>query len=250
MVVALQYVNKETKIHQLDSRIKLISLVLLLGGFSQLNSIVSYSLAALIIFIIVHIGQLSLTNVWQAVRPMTFILLFTFGYHVLLSGDSYFSIEGALIGGQYVIRILLMVVLAVVLTFTTSPLALALGLERLLLPFQKIGLPVGKISLMFTIALRFLPLIVEEWQRIQVSQKARGIIATTFRERITLTIKTLVPLLLSLVTRADQITLAIEARAFGNGTDRTHYHVLTIKPVEYVYVGLSLLLMVVLWGVA
>ncbi|CAM3018220.1 energy-coupling factor transporter transmembrane protein EcfT [Paenibacillus sediminis] len=235
MEFSTDYVTKDSFIHRLDPRIKLLSVMFMLISYIQLNTWAGFVVAIVSIVMIGTLAKLPWLYLLKAIRPVIIILLFTFLYHFIFSGATYFSLEGLFIGLRYVVRILCMVVLAVMLTATTKPMILALGLETMLRPLEKLRIPVAQWSLMITIALRFLPLIMEEWKRIQVSQQARGIVPHSLTQKMMLSMKMIVPLLLSLVTRADHLTMAIEARAFGKGQNRTHFHTLSIKKREYLY---------------
>jgi energy-coupling factor transport system permease protein len=139
-------------------------------------------------------------------------------------------------GVRFVVRIILLVLLASVLTLTTKPLELASGLEKILTPLSKINVPVEQFSLMIVIAIRFIPTILQELDRILLAQKARGYDMSTLPllKRIFAYIPILIPLLFTTLQRAEQLTYAIDARAYGNGKGRTQYKQLKVQQIDYI----------------
>jgi len=233
---AINYVARDSILHQLDPRTKIIGLAILLLGFVQIEHWGQLAFAASIVMSICWLAHISLGYIMRTVKPIFLILSLTVLYHSIFSGATH--LEGLLVGLQYSAKILLMVISGVLLTATTKPLTLALGLETMLRPLEKWRMPVGQWALMIVLALRFFPLILEEWERIRLSQQARGIVPTTIGERLYWPAKLIIPLLLSLITRAERLSMAIEARGFQQGFHRTHFQQLTFHKRD----GYSILL--------
>ena len=151
-----------------------------------------------------------------------------------------------------VIRLALMVTITTILTATTKPLDLTLGIEDLLKPFQKIGLPAHEIAMMISIALRFIPTLIEETQRIMKAQASRGVDLEngTIKEKISAILSLLVPLLVSAWDRAVQLADAMEARGYVPGKQRTRYKKLKMQSCDFalLFGGLLLLVMMIAMG--
>lgn len=238
-----QYVETQSLFHRLDPRTKIICIFILMISFLTLESLTSYLFATCIIFFILHHSHIPLRTFLKGLKPILFILSFTFIYQLLMTEGtviwSWFFIdvtkEGILQGIHYVWRIILLVLVASFLTLTTKPLTLAVGLEKLLAPLSKLHVPVEQLSLMIVIAIRFIPTILEELHRILLAQKARGYDISTlpFPKRMFAYIPILIPLLFTTIQRAEQLTYAIDARAFGKGKNRTHYLKLQFQKKDF-----------------
>lgn len=228
-----QYVDKQSIFHRLDPRIKIISIFLLMLSFLLLETAISYVVATFFVATLILVSQVPLVVILKGVKPLLFILIFTFVYHLFFTkghviwsfGIMSIAIEGITAGIRFVWRILLLVVLASLLTLTTKPLTLAKGLEKLLKPLARLRVPIEQFSLMIVIAIRFIPTILEELQRIVLAQKSRGfdIRSLPFIKRIFAYIPIVVPLLFTTVQRADRLSDAIDARGYGDGKERTSY---------------------------
>lgn len=251
-----EYSERDSILHQLDPRTKLLSLFVIMLSFLLLNTFISYGFAVIFIIGIIRLSKVPFRVVFRSIKPILFILLFTFFFHALttegaiLWSYSFISVtvEGLLNGTRFVLRIVLLVLLASMLTLTTKPLSLAQGLENLLSPLSKIGVPVEQFSLMIVIAIRFIPTIMQELDRILLAQKARGhdIASLSWMKRIFAFVPILVPLIFTTVKRAEQLTYAIDARAYGNGKGRTVYKPLQFKIVDGLVGGLTILFPMIL----
>ena len=246
-----QYVETHSIVHRLDPRTKLISLLLLMLSFVWLHTGISYLLASVLVIIIVGITRIPVVIFGRGLIPLLLILGFTFVYNVLFTegtvigswGWIQITIEGLENGIRFVWRIILLVILAAILTLTTKPLTLAYGLEKLMSPLRKLNMPIEQFSLMIVIAIRFIPTILEELERILLAQKARGYDITTLRlpQRVLAYIPILVPLLFTIVQRAEHLSDAIDARAYGNGKGRTSYRQLQWQAIDYIVISISII---------
>lgn len=249
-----QYVETQSLYHRLDPRTKIISIFILMIDFLTLDSVISYLFATFIIFFVLCHSRIPLRTFLKGLKPILFILSFTFVYQLLMTEGTVIwscffidvTIEGISQGIQYVWRIILLVLVASFLTLTTKPLTLAVGLEKLLAPLSKLHIPVEQLSLMIVIAIRFIPTILEELHRILLAQKARGYDISTlpFPKRMFAYIPILIPLLFTTIQRAEQLTYAIDARAYGNGKHRTHYIKLQFQKIDFQILGSTFIIAV------
>lgn len=214
----------------------------------------SYLIATMFVFGILKLSKIPFSVFMKGLKPILFILTFTFVYNVMLTKGTVIwswsfielTMEGLQNGVRFVWRIVLLVLLASILTLTTKPLELASGLEKLLAPLSKLRVPVEQFSLMIVIAIRFIPTILQELDRIVLAQKARGhdIGNLPLIKRMLAYIPILVPLLFTTIQRAEQLTYAIDARAYGKGKGRTAYKLLQFQQIDYV-VGTVVFLFVI-----
>ncbi|OMG00970.1 energy-coupling factor transporter transmembrane protein EcfT [Paenibacillus sp. FSL R7-0337] len=235
-IVLGQYLPSDSIIHRLDPRTKLLILVAFTIGSMHLQAITGYIAASVLAGGQLLLSRISLRLLLRALRPILLILLLPMVYHLL------FNQEG--IGKELFAlwRILLLVSLALILTLTTKPLDLAKGLEQLCKPLTRLGVPVEALALTVMLAIRFIPTITQELDRILVAQQARGydIKDTKGLNRIQAYIQLVIPLLATTLARAEQLAMTIEARAYGNGKGRTSYRVLKYAPLDYAAGGIMI----------
>ena len=245
-----QYFPGDTVIHRLDPRTKLIWLVGYIVALFMAKNALGYALMLLILIgesAAAHIGPKTLLS---GMKPLIFIVVFT-GIINLFYGTGeplvqfwFFKITANGIRNAVfmVLRILLLVCGTFLLTYTTSPLQLTDGLERLLAPLKKIRIPVHELAMMMSIALRFIPTLIEETDKIMSAQKARGAAFDTGKltERAKALIPLLVPLFVSAFRRADELATAMECRCYHDGEGRTRMKVLRMGTID--------VLALVFWG--
>ncbi|MCL6457069.1 MAG: energy-coupling factor transporter transmembrane protein EcfT [Gorillibacterium sp.] len=243
-----QYINSGSIVHRLDPRTKLLSVLAFTLCCLIFKTFGGYVAATVLVG-----GQLLLSRVpvrkfLKGLKPILFILSFTFVYHLFFTkgtplwpGSIVKVTQEGIEDGVFIIwRILLLVSLASVLTLTTKPLDLAKGLEQLFKPLSSWGVPVEAFALMLMIAIRFIPTITQELDRIILAQKARGydIRAAKGHKRVWAYLLLVVPLLITTIGRAEQLAMTIDARAYGNGKGRTSYRVLKFSRMDYAAGGL------------
>lgn len=244
-----QYINTSTFIHRIDPRAKIVSIFLLMFGFIGLSNLFQFVFATALVFTVIGVSKIPLRTIAKGLKPLILILSFTFLYNLFFTngeviwswGIVKITVEGIDNAISFVWRIVLLVLLASVLTFTTKPLTLLKGVESLLKPLGKLGIPTKKFSLMLIIAIRFIPTIQEELHRILLAQKARGfdIAQLPLAKRLFAYIPIVVPLLFTTIQRADQLSEAIDARGYGDGENRTSYIVLQFQKLDYVTIAFS-----------
>lgn len=228
-----QYVDRNSAVHGLDPRTKLLGLTALMLSLMGLPA-AGYAAATVMLWAFVRLSRIPLLVYVRALKPVWILLavswlynsLFGQGQTVLVSW-SWVTVtaEGMMSGTLTVWRIALMVLLATMLTLTTKPLVLSLGLQRLLAPLSRIHVPVEQVALMIVIAIRFIPVIIEELDRVMLAQKARGFDIAAFRkhERLFAYLPVILPLILTILQRAERLSLAIDARGYGGGQGRSTY---------------------------
>ena len=256
-----RYLPLNSIVHRMDPRAKIGAMLLVMIAIFIPAGYSGYALLGVIVCAVALLARLQFSFIWRAMRPMLFMLVFLLvinllvihdGY-VLLSIGSFHIYSGAVSQTLYiVIRLALMVTITTILTATTKPLDLTLGIEDLLKPFQKIGLPAHEIAMMISIALRFIPTLIEETQRIMKAQASRGVDLEngTIKEKISAILSLFVPLLVSAWDRAVQLADAMEARGYVPGKQRTRYKKLKMQSCDFalLFGGLLLLVMMIAMG--
>lgn len=180
----------------------------------------------------------------RSLKPLWWIILFTFIIHLFSNPGTpiakvwIFTMtwEGVRQGCFISLRLVLLILMSTLLTFTTSPLKLTDALESLLSPFRRFGLPAHELAMMMTIALRFVPTLIEETDKIMKAQQSRGADFTTgsIVSRLKNMVPVLVPLFLSAFRRADELAMAMEARCYRGGIGRTQMKALKVTGIDYV----------------
>ncbi|EFK38194.1 MULTISPECIES: energy-coupling factor transporter transmembrane protein EcfT [Peptoniphilus] len=238
-----QYFPGESIVHRFDPRLKIITMIFFIISLFFINTFIPYIFVAIYLFIIIKIGNLPLKVVLKGLKPLRWILLITFVINIFfLPGEPLFKLgfltiskEGLKTACLMAIRLMFLVLGTSLLTYTTSPIELTDGIEALLKPMKKIGVPSHEIAMMMTIALRFIPTLIEETDKIMKAQMARG--ADFESGNIIKRSKNLVPLLVPLFVnsfrRADELATAMESRCYRGGVGRTKMKVLVLEKYDY-----------------
>ncbi len=249
-----QYVEGDSVIHRLDPRAKIITALLAIVTIFLAKSASAFLLLTVSSAVFVLLTGISPRLILKAMKPLLFIILFTAvinlffmtGEHIVLEFH-FIRIyrEGIVNACLIVLRIVLLIVAtSVFLTYTTTPLALTDALEQLLGPLKKLRVPVHEFSMMMTIALRFIPTLIDETQKIVNAQTARGADFTSggLIKRGKALIPILIPLFVSAFRRADELATAMECRCYTGGEGRTRMNVLKSTPSDWVFLGINILL--------
>ena len=235
-----QYYPGNSFIHRLDPRTKILSTLLLIVAVFLANTAIGYAaLCAMVLFIILVSG-LPFMLVLKSVKPLLFIIVLTLVLHAVMGQGEHVlyqwkfikvTEEGLQLGVQMAMRLILLLIISSILTFTTSPIVLTDGIEALLRPFRVVGVPAHELAMMMTIALRFIPTLMEETDRIIKAQTARGadFSGGNLLVRAKNMLPILVPLFISAFRRADDLAVAMEARCYRGGEGRTRMHQLTYR---------------------
>ncbi|MBS4749788.1 hypothetical protein GMA11_00895 [Granulicatella sp. zg-ZJ] len=233
-VILGRYIPGNSRIHRLDSRAKLLGTIFFLMIVFQANTIYDYLLLSMCLLLTVKLSEVSFSFFWRGIRPMLWIILVTASLQIFLlqEGDILFSFSFVSVttlgiwNALFVtFRFMLIIGAATVLSLTTNPLMLADAIERLIRPLKKIGVPVEEIALIMSIAMRFVPTILDETKTIMNAQRSRGVDFNegSFIKRIRAVIPILIPLFAVQLRRADELANAMEARGYQGGENRSKY---------------------------
>ena len=224
-----QYFPGDTIVHRLDARTKLILVVLYIVALFQSNGWVSYIAVLLATAACMALSQIKPATIFKGLKPMLFIIALTAALNMLYTQGTpiipgwIITWEGIARSVKMILRIVLLITGTFLLTYTTSPIALTDGLELLLNPLKKIKVPVHEMTMMMSMALRFIPTLIEETDKIMSAQKARGADFETgsLIQRAKALLPVLVPLFVSAFRRADELAVAMESRCYHGGEGRT-----------------------------
>ena len=228
-----QYFPGNTVLHRLDPRVKIILTVAYIVAVFLAKNLYSFALVTVSALALVAVSRISPRTILKSMKPILFVLAFTTFFNLFFTtGDvllvSFYKIniylEGVIYAVMMILRITAMLVgTTILLTYTTSPIMLTDALERLLSPLRKIKLPVHEFSMMMTIALRFIPTLIEETDKIMSAQKARGadFESGSLIKRAKALVPILIPLFISAFRRADELATAMECRCYRGGDGRT-----------------------------
>ena len=256
-----QYFPGNSVVHRLDPRTKLIMLVVYIVALFLAKSWVSYAVMLAFLVVTIKISTIPVKSILRGMKPLVLILVFT---GVL---NLFFTQEGPVIVDFWIItitlgglqraifmmtRILMLITGTFLLTYTTSPISLTDGLEALLNPLKKIKVPVHELSMMMCIALRFIPTLIEETDKIMCAQKARGADFEngSLMERAKALVPILVPLFIGAFRRADELATAMECRCYQGGEGRTKMKLLRYHREDFFSFGIGILLIVLVFGLA
>lgn len=246
-----QYVPGDSAVHNLDARTKILSAFAFIVFVFIINTYIGYAWMALGLMIVVAVSGIPVKYILKGIKPLWLIILITVVINLFFNpeGATLVSLWGATIteGGLRLAvfmaaRLILLITGTSLLTLTTSPISLTDGLESLMAPLKAIKFPAHELAMMMTIALRFIPTLLEETERIMKAQKARGADFESGRlmKRAKALVPLLVPLFVGAFRRADELALAMEARCYRGGEGRTRMKQLTFERRD-LYAALLLL---------
>ncbi len=249
-----QYFPGNSPVHRLDPRTKLIMLVAYIVSLFVAQNWISYSLNLLFLAMVIAVSTIPVKSIVRGMKPLVFILIFTGILNLFFTAGETVWVEfwgititeeGVVRAVFMVLRILMLISGTFLLTYTTSPIALTDGLESLLSPLKKLKLPVHELSMMMCIALRFIPTLIEETDKIMSAQKARGADFETgnLLQRVKALVPILVPLFISAFRRADELATAMECRCYQGGDGRTKMKILRYKRTDLQAFGIGIVLL-------
>ena len=249
-----QYFPGTTVAHKLDPRTKILLVTLYIVALFCAKGIVTYGILALCLAICVRISKVGLKSLVKGLKPVLFIILFTGILNLFFTPGDYYVFELGFIHVSdvglrnaifMVLRIMLLIMGTFLMTYTTSPISLTDGLERLLGGLKKVHVPVHELAMMMSIALRFIPTLIEETDKIMCAQRARGadFDSGNLIQKAKAMIPILVPLFISAFRRADELATAMECRCYHGGEGRTKLHVLKYESRDYVALALGVLVL-------
>lgn len=233
-----QYYPADSILHSLDPRVKLVGTIAFIFSLFIFNSTFGYILAAIFLFGIIKLSKVPFKFIFRGLKAVIVLLLFTVTFNLFLTpGTTIYQLgfikitrEGLETAVQMAIRLTFLIIGSSLMTFTTTPNHLTDGLEKIMGPLRKIKVPVHEISMMMSIALRFIPILMEETDKIMKAQMARGADFETggLIKKAKNLVPLLVPLFVSAFRRANDLAMAMEARCYRGGEGRTK-----MKPLKY-----------------
>lgn len=249
-----QYYPGNSLLHRIDPRVKITGVILLSIAIFLPKGWPGYLAAVLFTGFLMAAGQVPLRLILRGMKPILIFLAITAAFNLFLTpGEPLFRIgpavatrEGLVLVGVTTLRLILLVTIASLLTLTTSPIRLTDGMERMLRPLRGVGVPAHELALMMTIALRFIPTLAEEADRIMRAQQARGasFSSGSMMARVRSLVPVLVPLFVAAFRRADELATAMEARGYRGGEGRTRMRELTFTTGD----AIALCILVLFFG--
>ena len=227
-----QYFPLDSFIHKLDPRTKILIFILDIVAIFMAKTLESYIVMVLFTFLVMLISKVPVKTYIKGLKPILYIIVFTAFLNMFLTNGEDFpifgysigiTVEGLIVAAKMAVRLILLIIGSSALTYTTSPMALTDGIEKLLKPLSKIGFPTHELSMMMSIAIKFIPTLIEETDKIIKAQQARGASFDTGSvfKRAKALIPMLVPLFISAFRRADDLAIAMESRCYTGGDGRT-----------------------------
>ena len=248
-----QYFPGNSPLHRMDPRTKILAVCLYITALFLAKWFVSYAFLFAVLALAVRISRVPVKSIVRGLKPVLFILIFTAvlnlfytpGEHVLFRlWVLTVTLEGVYTAFFMVVRIMMLITGTFLLTYTTSPILLTDGIESLLSPLKRVRVPVHELAMMMSIALRFIPTLIEETDKIMCAQRARGADFETgsLVRRAKALIPLLVPLFISAFRRADELAVAMECRCYHGGQGRTRLRQLQYHALDWITLSLSVLM--------
>ena len=227
-----QFFPGDTFIHRLDPRTKLIAVILYIVALFNAKGVVTYAMVMAVLVLCILVSRVPFRSLTRGLKPIYIIVAFTAIMNLFFTSGtplgtgwllSHITQEGLRSAIYMILRIVMLIMGTFLLTYTTSPISLTDGLESLLSPLKKLRLPIHELAMMMSIALRFIPTLIEETDKIMSAQKARGADFDTGNliQKAKALIPLLVPLFISAFRRADELAVAMECRCYHGGEGRT-----------------------------
>ena len=239
-----QFFPGNTLVHRLDPRTKILAVILYIVALFSADSVLTYVIVAAVLAASILVSKVPFKSLTKGLKPILIIVIFTAVMNLFFTSGtplgtgwllSHITQEGLRSAIYMILRIVMLIMGTFLLTYTTSPISLTDGLESLLGFLKKIKAPVHELSMMMSIALRFIPTLIEEMDKIMSAQKARGadFESGNIFQRAKALVPILVPLFISAFRRADELATAMECRCYHGGEGRTALHVLRYKTADW-----------------
>ena len=238
-----QFFPGDTFIHRLDPRTKLIAVILYIVALFNAKGVVTYAMVMAVLVLCILVSRVPFRSLTRGLKPIYIIVAFTAIMNLFFTSGTplgtgwllgHITQEGLRSSIYMILRIVMLIMGTFLLTYTTSPISLTDGLESLLSPLKKLRLPIHELAMMMSIALRFIPTLIEETDKIMSAQKARGadFESGNIFQRARALVPILVPLFISAFRRADELATAMECRCYHGGQGRTALHVLRYRAAD------------------
>lgn len=239
-----QFYPVDSPIHRLDARVKLTLTFLYIVTLFMINSFAGYLFVILVLAAVIQLSKVPIKFMLKGIKGIMIIILFTAFINLFMTkgeqvlwqwGFLSLTLEGIVLAAKMCIRLILLIVGSSVLTLTTTPIQLTDGIEFMLRPFKKIGVPAHEIAMMMTIALRFIPTLLDETDKIMKAQQARGadFDSGNLMQKAKSLIPILVPLFISAFRRAEELAMAMEARCYHGDENRTRMNRMQMQKRDY-----------------
>ena len=254
-----QYYPAESPIHRMDARLKLLITFIFIVTLFFVNTFVGYVFVIASMGLVIKTSKVPLKFMLRGLKSIVIIILFTAIINLFMTqGETVLAkvwifqitLEGVLLAVKMCVRLVLLIVGSSILTLTTTPIQLTDAIEYILKPFKKIGVPAHEIAMMMTIALRFIPTLLEETDKIMKAQQARGADFDTGNliQKAKALIPILVPLFISAFRKAEELAMAMEARCYHGDENRTRMNVMRMQKSDYRAAVVAALYAVVIVG--
>ena len=251
-----QYYPVDSVVHRLDPRTKILLTFAYIISLFLINSVWGYVFVGVALYLAIKTTKVPIKFMLKGLKGIMFLLLFTAVLNVFFTGGEHeivrwwiftITLEGIIIAVQMAVRLVLLIIGSSILTLTTSPIQLTDGIESLLNPFRKIGVPAHEIAMMMSIALRFIPILLEETDKIMKAQTARGadFESGNIIQRAKAMVPIMVPLFISAFRRAEELAMAMEARCYRGGEGRTRMNSLKYHNIDQYAFAIGVIFIVV-----
>ncbi len=251
-----QYYRGESSIHRIDPRLKIVMTVVYMVSLFVIDNFVGFAVAFVFMSLVIALSKVPVRFILRGLKPIFLIIIFTFILNLFMyDGTIIFKIgflkvtkEGLYVAVFMAIRLIFLIIGSSMLTLTTRPISLTDGIERLLSPLNRIGVPSHELAMMMTIALRFIPTLLEETDKIMKAQQARGADFETgnILNRAKNLIPVLVPLFISAFRIAQDMAMAMEARCYRGGEGRTRMNQMKMGRIDIITGVLFILYMTII----
>ena len=249
-----QYFPGNTVLHRMDPRTKILLTVFYIAALFLCKHLPSYLVLMAVLAAAVAVSRVGIRAVVRGMKPIVVIivitgvlnLFYTPGREIWRWGFLKITVEGVWTAIYMILRIAMLITCTFLLTYTTSPILLTDGLEKLMAPLKKLKVPVHELAMMMSIALRFIPTLIEETDKIMSAQKARGadFDSGNLIQKAQALIPLLVPLFISAFRRADELAVAMECRCYHGGEGRTRMRVLRFRSFDFIGLAIGAALVV------
>ena len=254
-----QYFPGNTVAHRLDPRTKILLVVLYIVALFSAKSVLTYGIMIAVLTVSVLVSKVPFKSLTKGLKPVYFVVAFTAIMNMFFTAGTpvadvwllrSITWEGIIAAVQMVLRIILLIMGTFLMTYTTSPIALTDAMENLLGPLKTLKLPVHELAMMMSIALRFIPTLIEETDKIMNAQKARGAMldSGSLSDRVKAMVPILIPLFISAFRRADELAMAMECRCYRGGEGRTRLKVLRFGALDWQALVFCTLAFAALWA--
>ena len=253
-----QYYPAKSVIHRLDPRVKIVCTLLFIVSLFIQNSVLGYAIATVFLAVVIRLSKVPFKFIVKGLKAVVILLLFTAVMNLFLTqgGDVLFSFwifkvseKGLRLAVFMAIRLIYLILGSSIMTFTTTPNGLTDGIESLLGPLKKLKVPVHEVAMMMSIALRFIPILLEETDKIMKAQIARGadLESGNLIQKVKAMVPILVPLFVSAFRRANDLAMAMEARCYHGGEGRTKMKPLVYRSQDYKAYAFVIIYMVLIF---